>query len=184
MWRRNGKNQTSCKEMKAPTTQSGPFLNVKSNAFLLSVHFYDIIIICMLPLKEGIEMGARILNICDVKGRLRQEAFDWSLSEQQRMEVPVRAIRLTIDDERCKNDTNDCIRSIFIDGKTGTTFLRCDWPKTGRVRYYDLVNFYVLRYNCPKLIERLIENGIKLYRFYDGPHGGITRPTSKKFNFA
>ena len=115
------------------------------------------------PFKQGgiYVKGAKIINLCEVIEKEKHDAFKWAVSELLRMGLPVESINL-------------------ID----VTFMRCDYPETGGIKYILVKNYDHLKRRYPIALEYYVRNGTKIYRFFDGKHGGITHLSSKKYHFA
>lgn len=128
--------------------------------------------------------GARIVNLCEVIENEKRDAFKWAASELLRMDLPTESIDLIIDESEPLHDVDGCVVSIFHDDQSKVTFMRCDYPDKGGIKYIIVNNYDYLKRNHPVALEYYTHNGLKIYRFFDGKHGGITHLSSKKYCFA
>lgn len=129
-------------------------------------------------------MEAKIISFAKVKDEQLKAAYDWAVSEQKRLGITARTLNLEIVDEESIHDNNKCIFSIYADEKTDTYIFRRDWFDKNCVDYHMLGNFQELRNTAPLSVQHLLDNGVKVYRFFDGQNGGVTRPTDKQWQYA
>lgn len=124
----------------------------------------------------------KTLSIVDLVRYQRDKAYKWARDEQKRMGCMAEPINLDckgIDrPEMVKSyyDNAQCVASLFISSdENATPLFRRDWLDDGGIKYNLLQNYNELIITCPKYTEKLLENGIKIYRHFDGPKGGITK---------
>ena len=133
-------------------------------------------------------MESKLISIADIKEKkrkeLEQKAFYWAFSEQKRLGCISELLSLRFEKDNLDHDKEPCILSIFLDSETGLALLRRDWLDTMTVKYDLITNFPEIQHVAPRSTEHLLSNGIKLYRFYDGPSGGVTCWTDKKWEYS
>lgn len=105
------------------------------------------------------------------------EAFNWAEKEQMRIGCIAEPINIKIDPDDMYKVENGCIMSIFLDEELRKVILRRDWLKTGEVKYNTLSynNFQKISVAAPKSVNFMLENAVKLYYYFDGPDGGVTK---------
>ena len=129
-------------------------------------------------------MGPEHITFADARSKLEQDAYLWAVKEQQRMGCKAESLSVMFgSDCHDKDNVDDCIYSLFHDYKTGRTLLRRDWLNTIFVMYDKLINFEEVKRLFPKSTAHMLKNGVKLYLYYDGPNGGTTRKTNKKWHY-
>ena len=130
-------------------------------------------------------MGPKYITVVDLGDKLEQEAYSWAVNELKRMGCNAEPLSVTFgSDCHYKDKEGDCIYSIFHNCETNHTLLRRDWFNDMSVVYDTLINFEEVKTASPKSVAHMLKNGIKLYQFYDGPTGGITREMDKKWLYA
>lgn len=125
-------------------------------------------------------MAAKIIDLTEVRNKNIKSAFRWAQSEQRRLGCVANLIQFDVDRDWMAdaNETeSDCIISVFVDDDTGRVLLRRDWLELMAVRYDILMNFDELKHTAPKSIEHMVENGLRLYRYFGGgPYRYIGKP--------
>ena len=122
-----------------------------------------------------------IISFEEAKDSLLKAAYDWAVKEQERMSIMAQPITLTFESDNLTVDSEDCVVSVFYDQETKKAILRRDWLDDMAISYLVLVNWEDVKKTAPDSAARMLDNGIKLYRFYDGPTGGITRKMRKEW---
>ena len=122
-----------------------------------------------------------IIRFEEAKDSLLKAAYDWAVKEQERMSIMAQPITLTFESDNLTVDSEDCVVSVFYDQETKKAILRRDWLDDMAISYLVLVNWEDVKKTAPDSAARMLDNGIKLYRFYDGPTGGITRKMRKEW---
>lgn len=122
-----------------------------------------------------------IISFDEAKNSLLKAAYDWAVKEQERMNIMAQPITLTFESDNLTVDSKDCVVSVFYDQETKEAILRRDWLDDMTISYLVLVNWEDVKKTAPDSAARMLDNGIKLYRFYDGPTGGITRKMRKEW---
>ena len=122
-----------------------------------------------------------IISFDEAKNSLLKAAYDWAVKEQERMNIMAQPITLTFESDNLTVDSKDCVVSVFYDQETKEAILRRDWLDDMTISYLVLVNWEDVKKTAPDSAARMLDNGIKLYRFYDGPTGGITRRMKKEW---
>ncbi|MBR2994062.1 hypothetical protein IKF43_01540 [Candidatus Saccharibacteria bacterium] len=120
-------------------------------------------------------MGAKIISITDARKKEKHDAFVWAMSEQERLGCIAEPLSLNFERDDMDCDKDGCVISIFQDDDTGKVVLRRDWMSDMGVKYDLIVNFPEIKKRAPRSVNFMLENAIKLYRYYDGPNGGVTR---------
>lgn len=120
-------------------------------------------------------MDAMIFSFQEEKKRRTRAVFEWAVNEQARMGLTAEPIRLTAKQDNMTGDPLGCIISIFYDEESGKALLRRDWLNDMGVKYNLLTNFDEIRRIAPKSVQHMMENATRIYEYYDGPYGGITR---------
>lgn len=108
-----------------------------------------------------------------------KEAFEWAVSEQLRLEIVMEAVNDKTNYSKLDHSRIDCIISLFYDNETGRAILRNDYLYDAAYQYFFILNCDEIRQNYPKAFDYLTKNAIKIYKMYDGPHGGTSREISK-----
>jgi hypothetical protein len=121
------------------------------------------------------------ISIEDAKNILEDKAYDWAVREQERMGCMAEPISLEFDSDFLTRDMDDCIISVFFNRATKKAILRRDWLDVMGIKYNILTNLDEIKKIAPKSAEHMLDNGIKLYRYYDGPTGGVTRKVKKEW---
>ena len=124
---------------------------------------------------------ATIISFNEGLKGLKKKAYNWAVKEQKRMGCMAEPICLTFESDCLTSDANGYIVSIFCDDDTGRALLRRDWFEEMGVKYHILTNLDEIKRIAPKSASHLLQNGIKLYRYYDGEHGGVTRKIEKEW---
>lgn len=122
-----------------------------------------------------------IISFDEAKNSLLKAAYDWAVKEQERMNIMAQPITLTFESDNLTVDSKDCVVSVFYDQETKEAILRRDWLDDMAISYLVLVNWEDVKKTAPDSAARMLDNGIQLYRFYDGPTGGITRKMRKEW---
>lgn len=122
-----------------------------------------------------------IISFEEAKNSLLKAAYDWAVKEQERMSIMAQPITLTFESDNLTVDSEDCVVSVFYDQETKKAILRRDWLDDMAISYLVLVNWEDVKKTAPDSAARMLDNGIQLYRFYDGPTGGITRKMRKEW---
>ncbi len=120
-------------------------------------------------------------NFNDAKNALMKKAFEWAVAEQARMGCMAEPISLTFESDTLTSDKKNCILSVFYDQATKKALFRRDWLDDMGIKYSILMNLDEIRQIAPMSARHLLNNGIKLYLYYDGPSGGVTRKMQKKW---
>lgn len=107
-------------------------------------------------------------------GRLKSKS-EW------RMGCMAEPIYLEFESDSLTTDRNNCIVSIFYDQESNKALLRRDWLDEMGIKYNILTNLDEIKKVAPKSVEHMLHNGTKLYRYYDGPNGGVTRRLDKEW---
>lgn len=90
-------------------------------------------------------------------------------------------IALKLKSDTLTTDIDDCIISIFYNEENGKAILRRDWFDDMGIKYNILTNLSEIKRIAPKSAAHMLDNGLKLYRYYDGPAGGVTRKMKKEW---
>lgn len=117
----------------------------------------------------------------EAKNILRKRAYDWAVKEQERMGCMAEPISLEFESDSLTTDRNSCIVSVFYDRESGKALLRRDWLDDMGIKYNILTNLDEIKMIAPMSAEHMLDNGVKLYRYYDGPIGGMTRKMRKEW---
>ena len=117
----------------------------------------------------------------DAKNTLLKKAYDWAVKEQERMGCMAEPISLKFDSDFLTSDRDSCIVSVFYDLATKKAILRRDWFDDMGIKYNILTNLDEIKETAPMSATHMLNNGIKLYRYYDGPAGGVTRKLKKEW---
>jgi len=125
-----------------------------------------------------------IIDFQKVKEKAYQDAYVWAAAEQQRLRIYGAPIELNLRKGETMHGEDDCIISMFRDEKTGRTLLRRDWLDDQTLVYNPITNFAEAKRKAPEAVTQMLDNGLKLYHYFDGPHGGITRPMDHKWRFS
>ena len=122
-----------------------------------------------------------IKSFADEKEKIRKRAFLWAVSEQKRLECVAEPIRLVFNRDCFDKDVDGCVASIFYDEETNKAILRRDWFDDMAVCYNIITNLEEIKKNAPKSASHLLDNGIKLFFYFDGQNGGITKKVNKEW---
>ena len=117
----------------------------------------------------------------EAKNILEKKAYDWAVKEQERMGCMAEPISLKFDSDFLTSDRDSCIVSIFYDQTTKKAILRRDWLDDMGIKYNILTNLDEIRQVAPKSAAHMLSNGMKLFRYYDGHTGGVTRKMEKEW---
>lgn len=117
----------------------------------------------------------------EAKNILEKNAYDWAKREQERMGCMAEPISLKFESDFLTVDRDSCVVSVFYDRKTGKAILRRDWLDDMGIKYNILTNLNEIKEIAPMSASHMLNNGIKLYRYYDGPIGGVTRKMEKEW---
>lgn len=109
-------------------------------------------------------------------------AYKWALREQERLGCAAEHMVLTFESDCLDHDKDCCIVSLFLSDGSDDVILRRDWLDEASIKYNVLDNFDEIMEVAPNSVKHMKENGVKLYHYYDGPKGGITRKMKKKFS--
>lgn len=120
-------------------------------------------------------MEAKVVDFAKVRGDTAKRTYEWAIAEQMRMGLICDPIRLVFKSDDMDIDRNGCVLSIFVDPDSGRAIYRRDWIEDMGIRYNLLLNFDEIRRIAPKSVAHMLKNADKIYRYYDGLHGGITR---------
>ena len=90
-------------------------------------------------------------------------------------------VKLTFESDFLTTDRDSCIVSIFYDQKRDKAILRRGWLDDMGKKYNILTNLNEIKKTAPMSVAHMLNNGIKLYRYYDGPVGGVTRKMEKEW---
>jgi len=116
-----------------------------------------------------------VISLIDAKKGIEKAAFNWAISEQERIGLVAGLLFLEPEHEELEEYEEGFVPSVFYDEESGKALLRRDWLKDGAVRYDVLTNFEEIKKRTPKVAQTLRENAIRVYRHFDGPNGGITK---------
>lgn len=127
-----------------------------------------------------------IVGFRKAREQLLGDAYRWAVSEQQRLQIyGTPAIMIDpCDTEGLEHDSDDCVISIFRNEENGHTLMRRDWMDDQTLVYNRLVNFRQIEQIAPKAVQHMLSNGVRLYQYFDGPNGGITRPLDRDWMFS
>ena len=126
-------------------------------------------------------MNSKIIPITEAKTRLEKAAYDWAVKEQERMGCMAEPISLVFESDNLTTDRDNCIVSVFYNQESNKALLRRDWLDDMGIKYNILINLDEIKMVAPKSSVHMLHNGIKLYRYYDGANGGITRRLDKEW---
>jgi len=134
-------------------------------------------------LKESgqISLPEGVVDFNDKRKELLSKASKWALFEKDRMGMHAEHIVIAPENnvvDYWKKDRS--IVSLFY-GDAGIVVLRRDWPEDLIVQYKIVDNHKQLRMLAPDAVRDWENNAIKIYEYYDGPKGGITRKTWKRW---
>ena len=121
------------------------------------------------------------ISIDEAKNILEEKAYGWAVREQERMGCMAEPTSLEFDSDFLTRDMDGCIISVFFDRATKRAILRRDWLDVMGIKYNILTNLDEIKEIAPKSAAHMLNNGIKLYRYFDGPTGGITRKVNKEW---
>ncbi|MBR3116015.1 hypothetical protein IKF30_02190 [Candidatus Saccharibacteria bacterium] len=121
------------------------------------------------------------ISIKDARDILEKKAYDWAIGEQKRMGCMAEPVSLEFESDFLTVDRDGCIISLFYDQKSNKAMLRRDWLDDMGIKYNILVNLDEIKKTAPLSVAHMLENGIKVYRYYDGPTGGVTRKINKEW---
>ena len=121
------------------------------------------------------------INFEEAKNNLRARAYEWAVKEQERMGCMAEPVSLSFKSDFLTTDSVGCIVSVFYDQKRDKAILRRDWLDDMGIKYNILTNFGEIKRIAPKSAAHMLDNGIKLYRYYDGANGGVTRRMQKEW---
>ena len=124
-----------------------------------------------------------VIDYMDTKKTRQREIFAWAVSEQQRMGCMAEPIALDFKADDLVHDPPGCVVSIFYNDESGEALLRRDWLEDMGIKYNLLTNFDEIERIAPRSVKRMLDNGAKLYAYYDGAHGGITRRTDVQWAY-
>lgn len=123
----------------------------------------------------------RYIKFEEAKNILERKAYDWAIREQERMGCMAEPISLKFESDFLTTDRDNCIVSIFYNQESGKAILRRDWLDDMGIKYNILTNLPEIRRVAPMSTEHMLDNGTKIYRYYDGPAGGVTRRMKKEW---
>lgn len=106
-------------------------------------------------------------------------AFEWAVSEQLRLGIVMEAVNDRTNYSKLDHSRIECIISLFYDDETGRAILRNDYLYDAGYQYFYILNYDEIRQKHPKAFDYLTNNAIKIYKMFDGPHGGTSREISK-----
>ena len=126
--------------------------------------------------------GEKALSTVDFVRHQRDNAYKWAKDEQKRLGCMAEPIDLNCGDKDRPElvegyyINSQCVASLFVssDKNAVPLFIRY-WLDDGGIKYNLLENYDELKTRWPKYTKKLLENGLKIYRYYYGPNGGITR---------
>ena len=98
---------------------------------------------------------------------IEAKAYEWAVSTQKRYGIIATPIRLTgfDDGDKLTYNSSEVYVSVFYDKETETAILRRDWDDA--VQYNVLVNYADLQKTAPHSMKKLIENGLRHYRYHN-----------------
>ena len=123
----------------------------------------------------------KYIRFQEAKDILEKKAYDWAVREQQRLGCIAEPIFLEFDSDCLTSDRDSCVASVFYDYKTKKAILRRDWLDDMGIKDNILTNLDEIQRIAPMSAAYMLNNGIKLYRYYDGPTGGVTRKMEKEW---
>ena len=105
-------------------------------------------------------------NLVDLNERRENEmrdAYKWCLEFQRQHAFYSEPIELVLDMGDAIKDDSVTI-SLFVDASTGQAIIRRDWFEQMTIRFNTLVNLEEVKKKAPNTYERLVQNGLDLYR--------------------
>lgn len=122
----------------------------------------------------GVEAG--LLRLEPMK-----EAFEWAVSEQLGMGIVMEAVNDPTNYSKLNHSKIECVISLFIDNEKGRAILRNDYLYIAAYQYFYILNYDEVRQKYPEEFKYLTDNAIKIYKMYDGSHGGRSRELPQSF---
>lgn len=120
-----------------------------------------------------------VILLKDARTILGKQAYDWAVKEQKRLGCMAEPIQLDFKSDFLTEDRFNCIVSVFCDQEK--VIMRRDWLDDMGIKYNILTNYEEIKRVAPLSAAHMLNNGIKLYRYYDGPTGGVTRHLKKEW---
>lgn len=91
---------------------------------------------------------------------LMEEAYFWADSKRRKGE-PSSPLRIEFDSDYINFD-NGCHISLFV--SEGKAIMRREWAEDHSVLYNSIVNYEEIIKVAPKSVERMIQNGLEIYK--------------------
>ena len=127
---------------------------------------------------------AKVINLCEFIEKEKRDAFKWAEREQKRMGITAtKTVNWKAEEDDFISDLAGCVVSIYRDEEANKTIFRRDWPDKGGVSYWELVNFEEMKCKYPLSTQHMLNNGLRIFRYYDGANGGVTRLKEEQYRF-
>lgn len=127
-------------------------------------------------------MESNVLYFEEGRQIIMKKAYDWALNEQARLGCMAEPFGMIVNNDAMEEyDYGDCVISVFVDSSTGKALMRRDWLGDMGIKYNLLTNYDEIKKKAPKSARFMEENALKIYRYYDGANGGITRRIDRAF---
>ena len=94
----------------------------------------------------------------------KTEAFAWALETQRSHGYYSEPIHLILNEGDFVDDGGGKVVISLFENKDGRAIMRRDWPEDMCLRFNKITNLEEIKQKAPKSYQKMISNGLKMYR--------------------